>query len=94
MQVTVDIPDNLAQSFQAAGRDPARATLEALAVDGYRSGALSAREARSLLGIETRYEFEGFLKSHNVWEHAYGIEDLEHDREVFRRLEAEGRLKA
>jgi predicted transcriptional regulator len=32
MQVTIDIPDTLAAQLTAAGKDPARAALEALAV--------------------------------------------------------------
>jgi hypothetical protein len=36
----------------------------------YRSGALSAYQARRLLGFETRYELDGLLKMHNTWEHA------------------------
>jgi hypothetical protein len=36
-----------------------------------------------LLGFETRDEFDGFLKAHQVWEHAYGVEDLEKDAAGF-----------
>jgi hypothetical protein len=88
MQITVDLPDDLAQR-----PDPARAALEAVAIEGYRSGAFTAYQTRRLLGFETRYELDGFLKSHQVWEHAYGLEDLEHDRRTMLQLEAEGRLK-
>ena len=74
MQVTVELPDDL-----ATHTDPAREALEAFAIAGYRSGALTPYQTRLLLGIETRYEFDGFLKQHQVWEHAYGIQDLEDD---------------
>jgi len=80
MQVTVEIPDEMAQKLTPQGQDPARTTLEAVAIEGYRSGALTAHQARRLLGFETRYELDGFLKEHNVWEHAYSLEDLEQDR--------------
>ncbi len=93
MQVTVEIPDDMAQRLMPNGQDPARATLEAVAVEGYRSGALSAYQTRRLLGFETRYELDGFLKARNVWEHAYSLEDLEQDRETIKQLESEGRLK-
>jgi hypothetical protein len=94
MQVTVEIPDEMAQRLTPNGEDPARATLEAVAIEGYRSGALTAYQTRRLLGFETRYELDGFLKEHNVWEHAYSVEDLEQDRRTMQQLEAEGRLKA
>jgi predicted HTH domain antitoxin len=92
MQVTVKIPDELAQRLIPEGHDPARTTLEAIAIEGYRSGALTAHQTRLLLGFETRYELDGFLKTHNVLEHAYSLEDLEQDRRTLRQLEAEGRL--
>jgi hypothetical protein len=80
MQVTVEIPDDLAQRLTPSGGDPARATLEAVAIEGYRSAALTAYQTRRLLGFETRNELDGFLKEHNVLEHTYSVEDLEHDR--------------
>lgn len=92
MQVTLDIPDDMAGRLASQGQDPARAALEAVAIEGYRSGALSAYQTRRLLGFETRYELDGFLKAHSVWEHAYGLEDLEQDRQTLRQLESEGRL--
>lgn len=74
MQVIVDIPDDLSQR-----PDPTREALEAFAIASYRSGALSAYRTRLLLGIPTRYEFDGFLKQHGVFEHSYGIKELEED---------------
>jgi predicted HTH domain antitoxin len=92
MQVTVEIPDDLAPQLTANGQNPARVALEALAIEGYRSGALSASETRRLLGFETGYELDGFLKARNVWEHAYSLEDLEQDRHTMEQLDGEGRL--
>ena len=80
MQITVELPDNLAQR-----PDAAREALEAFAIEGYRSGALSSYQVRLLLGFETRYELEGFLKEHEVWERAYTVEDLEKDAAGFER---------
>jgi len=93
MQVTVEIPDDVARILAPQGQDPARATLEAVAIEGYRSGALTAYQVRRLLGFETRYELDGFLKAHNVWEQAYDLADLEQDRQTLQQLESEGRLK-
>jgi predicted HTH domain antitoxin len=80
MQIIVTLPDDLAHHA-----DPAREALEAFAIEGYRSGALSAYQTRQLLGFETRYELDGFLKDHQVWDHAYSLEDLEKDRAGFER---------
>jgi predicted HTH domain antitoxin len=78
MQIIVTLPDDLAQH-----PDPAREALEAFAIEGYRSGALSAYQTRQLLGFETRYEFDGFLKDRQIWDHAYSVEDLEKDAAGF-----------
>ncbi len=80
MQITVQLPDDLAQHS-----DPAREALEAFAIEGYRSGALSAYQTRLLLGFETRYELDGFLKRNQIWEHAFSLEDLEKDALGFER---------
>jgi hypothetical protein len=79
-QITVQIPDDLSQH-----PDPAREALEAFAIEGYRSGVLSAYQTRLLLGFETRSELDGFLKEHQVWDRAYGIEDMEKDAAGFER---------
>jgi len=80
MQIILELPDDLSQHA-----DPVREALEALAIEGFRSGALSAYQTRSLLGFETRDELNGFLKRHQVWEHAYSIDDMEKDAAGFER---------
>ena len=78
MQITVELPDDLAKHPEAA-----REALEAFAIEGYRSGALTPYQTRRLLGFSTRYEFDGFLKAHEVWAHVYTVEDLNEDAEGF-----------
>ena len=52
-----------------------RRALEALALDESKAGRLTEDQLRRLLGFETRYELDGFLKAHEVWAD-YTIEDL------------------
>jgi len=80
MQITVQLPDDLAQH-----PNPAREALEALAIEGYRSGALTAYQTRLLLGFETGSELDGFLKEHGIWDHSYNVQDLEKDAAGFER---------
>jgi hypothetical protein len=47
-------------------RSVERAALEALALEGIRAGSLSRGQVRQLLGLQTRYEVDGFLKAHGV----------------------------
>jgi len=77
MHIALDIPDNI-QNVVAPDQDPARAALEALALEGYRSQRLGESAVRRLLGFGTRMEVHGFLKEHGVYLH-YSMEDLEHD---------------
>ncbi|HUH64465.1 MAG TPA: UPF0175 family protein [Terracidiphilus sp.] len=81
----MEIPDDLARSLSAAGGDPSRRVLEALALEEYNSGRLTAAELRRVLGFETRYELDGFLKAHDIWLE-YDEEDLARERSTLERL--------
>jgi Uncharacterised protein family (UPF0175) len=86
MDLTVHIPDDLAARLCAgAGGDLSRRALEALALEEFKSGHLTKPELRRLLGFETRYELDGFLKTHNVYEE-YTMEDFEREREALKSL--------
>jgi hypothetical protein len=85
MTITIEIPDEFASRLASEGQDPARAALEAIALDGYRSDRLTEADIRQLLGFETRMEVHGFLKEHGAFL-PYTAEDLEHDREVARQV--------
>jgi Uncharacterised protein family (UPF0175) len=67
MQVTFDIPDYLGQEMIAAGQDPARALREDALIQNYRANRISGHQLMEALGIETRYELDGFLKARQVW---------------------------
>jgi len=67
MQVTVEIPDNLAHQLIPEGQNPARAILEDALVQAYRENKISGHQLMQALGIETRVELDGFLKARNVW---------------------------
>ena len=79
MQITFNIPDELAEQIVSGGEDLSRAALESLAVEGYRTERLSESEIRHLLGFETRMEVHAFLKEHGAYLH-YSVADLERDR--------------
>ena len=66
MDVHLEVPEEFARAG-ADSKGLARAALEALAAEGVRSGKLSVFQARTLLGIQSRYEMDGFLKAHGVF---------------------------
>ena len=79
MEITLNIPDELARQVASEGKDPARVALEALALEGYRTERLSESAVRQMLGFETRMEVHAFLKQHGVYIH-YDVADLEQDQ--------------
>ena len=82
MQITVQLPDDLAQR-----PNPGRDALESLAIEGYRSGTLSHYPASQILGM-SQFELDAFLKERHICDHAYDVEDFEQDRETLRQLRA------
>ena len=86
MELTVHIPDDIAERLgEAVNHDLSRRALEALLAEEYRLGRLDKPDLRRLLGFETSYEIDGFLKAHNVYED-YTMQDLEQELEGLRRL--------
>jgi hypothetical protein len=85
MELTVQIPDDVARSMSASGGDLSRRALEALALEEFKCGHITKPELRRLLGFGTRYQLDGFLKAHDVYED-YTMEDLEQELEGLRRL--------
>ena len=66
MQVQLEVPEEVARQFAAEPGGLTRAALEALALEGVRSGKLTVHQAGRMLGISSRYEMDGFLKAHGV----------------------------
>jgi Uncharacterised protein family (UPF0175) len=85
MQVTVEIPDDVAERLKAAGGDLSRRALEAFALEEYRRGQLTKPELRRILGLGTRDALDGFLKSCDVVE-PYSLDDLARERRDLERL--------
>lgn len=81
MGITLTLPEDIAHGLRAKWGDLPRAAIESLALEAYRSGTLTAAQIRRLLGFETRYELDGFLKSHGVYLN-YGLEEFERDAEA------------
>lgn len=85
MELTLHIPDEVAARLSASGTELSRRALEAFALEEYRSGRLTEAQLRQVLGFETRYELDGFLKEHEAWLN-FTTADLERERAALRRL--------
>ncbi len=85
MQITVEVPEDNARHLAADPRELSRATLEAVALEGARSGRLTTEQVRRLLGFSTRYDADGFLKKHEVYYHLTS-EEVERDAATAREF--------
>jgi hypothetical protein len=86
MNVTIQIPRDLARELAATGGDLSRRALEAFAVEEYKNGRLSRPAMRQLLSFATRDQLDGFLKVHGVVEELPTLDDLERERQDLRSL--------
>jgi hypothetical protein len=85
MNLTLEIPDDVAERLTAEGGDLTRRALEALALEEYKRGRLTKPELRRLLGFETRAELDAFFQTHEIFG-SYTPADLERDRQDLKRL--------
>ena len=88
MQITVELPEDIADKLGSDGNNLSRVALEGLALEGYRRGQLSESQVRRLLAFGTRYEVHGFLKEHSV-PLRYTGQDLENDTVNARKFHEE-----
>ena len=66
MQLTLELPEDLAQLLGKDCASLSRVALEAITLGGLLAGKLTEAQARRLLGIASRYEMDGFLKAHGL----------------------------
>jgi hypothetical protein len=79
MQIGIELPEDIAQDLQAEWKDLPRHALEAIALEGYRSGALTESQVRRVLGFESRLEVNSFLREHGVY---YNYTPTEIEKEI------------
>jgi hypothetical protein len=85
MQIALTVSEELAASLGVNSDAVSRLALESLAVEGYRSGRISAFQVRQMLGHESRWETEDFLAAHGVWP-GTTVEDLEAELRSLEKL--------
>lgn len=85
MQITLNLPEDVAEGLAGKWADLPRAALESLALEAYRAGALTQSQVRRLLGFASIAEVDGFLKQHGVYLETT-VDDLERDTANSRRV--------
>jgi predicted HTH domain antitoxin len=77
VNVAIEIPDDIGRVLGAQASDVSRAVL-AVAVEAYRSGAITPAQVQQMLGLRSRWETESFLRRAEAY-HDYTMDDLERD---------------
>ena len=86
MNITLNIPTNAETTLrEALGPDLGAAALDALLIEGYRTGKLSTGDIADALGYETRFQAEGWLSERQVALN-YSLAELEADRATLDRV--------
>jgi len=85
MKVIIDFPEDIAVALKSEWRDLSQRSLEAIAVEAYRTGVLSENQVRRLLNFESRFQVHALLKDHRV-PLRYTEADVENDLAVHREL--------
>jgi predicted HTH domain antitoxin len=85
MQVTINLPEDILAALNGQWDNVPRRSLEAIAVEAYRTGALTESQIRRLLGFETRFQVHALLKEHQV-PLRYTAADFEADLSAHRQL--------
>ena len=83
MEVSLQVPDDIAERLTASRTDLSRQALEALATAAYRAGILTAQEVERMLGFTSRWQTEAFLRQAGAYLD-YTEEDLLQDLESLR----------
>ncbi len=78
MNVAVEIPDEIGRLLAAQAGGVSRAILIAVALQAYRSGAITTAQVQQMLGLRSRWETETFLRQADAF-HDYTMDDLERD---------------
>ena len=78
MEVTINLPEDVAKVFLNNGENLEREVLEATALEGYREGKLSQAQVRRMLGFATDMQVDAFLKEHQIYLE-YDLEDLKRE---------------
>lgn len=85
MQLTIDIPDDIASHLRVALGELERLAMEHLALAGYNAGTLSRYQVQRLLGFDNRWDTEEWLGSRRA-SSQYSIAELEQDRSNLDRV--------
>jgi hypothetical protein len=87
MEISIQLPDDIANQFGNAAVDLPREILEAFAIQNYRSQKITRHQVTQLLGLDY-WQTEDLLAKHDA-KQIYTLADLEVDRASLRLNDAQ-----
>jgi len=78
MQVSVEVPEDIARTLAAGQASLDSAALESLAAEGYRSGLLSESQVMRMLKLPSRFAVHDWLRERRI-PYRYAESDLSND---------------
>lgn len=87
MQITIEIPDDIAHRLSQKVDNLPRHILESLVIEAYQTELITQAEVGRVLNLPSRWETDAFLKRAGAYTH-YTEADLQQDRETLRHLRA------
>jgi predicted HTH domain antitoxin len=84
MQVTVEMPDQVARQWGETPKAVGRHVMEDAAIEGYRAGRLSQRQVGAMLGLDY-WQTEAFLNERGVPLN-YSAADLASDNATLEKI--------
>ena len=79
------MPADISAALEVQWDNVPRRSLEAIAIEGYRTGGLTEAQVRRLLELDTRFQVHALLKEHRV-PLRYTEADVEDDLSAHREL--------
>lgn len=87
MQITIEIPDDIAQRLTQQVDNLPRRALESVVIEAYRAELITSAEVGRILELDSRWDVDAFLKQAEAYL-PYNESDLEQERETLRQLRA------
>lgn len=88
MNISIEVPDDIAAQIGSRWRDLPRRALESLVAEAYRERLISRPQAQEMLGFSSRFELDAFLEQNRIFL-GYSEDDLEADRRTLDELLAQ-----
>ncbi|MCL1473602.1 UPF0175 family protein [Argonema antarcticum] len=88
MQITVEIPDEIAQRLDQNYGSLSHRLLEVIIADAYHCGKVNTAEVRQILNLPSRLETHAFLKRMGVYLN-YDEAELEQDLQTLQEFRAQ-----